>query len=201
MSEQLSFLPAPPTPPVIDVAAIEAALEADFEAFWLRYPRRGNNPKATARVSYRRARKTATAEEILDGLARYEFSPDPRLRPMAATWLNQRRFECVPVDLSADPWGLDEFLASLPDDGALSALSYERDAIEQIMLATRWPETWRGSLDALNAWLRDGYTPTSIADVLQAVVAKKPGARSLGWFDGVVRVRATQLDTDSFGYR
>ena len=125
MSEQLTlFAPIQPPPKAI----ADEMLEREFEEFWCAYPSRSNNPKATARASYRRARKTATYKEIMAGLERYEFSSDPRTRPMAATWLNQRRWECQRVDLAEDPWGLGALQQRQPDCSGLSAASYERIA-------------------------------------------------------------------------
>lgn len=184
-----------------DPDALRIAIDVGFEEFWHRYPRRPNDPKAKGRSSYARALGFATHTEIMAGLARYEFSPDPKFRPMVCTWLNQRRWECEVVDLSADPWGLREWLASLPDDGALSALSYEYDALVWIMLATGWPETWRGRLYTLGWWLRDGYTPASIAAVIASAVFARRRFTELAALDRTVRTLATQFSPASFGYR
>jgi hypothetical protein len=167
--------------------------EPAFEAFWQAYPDRPNNPKATARAAWRRARKTTAAEDILDGLARYQFSADPRFRPMAATWLHQERWLCVSIDLAADAWGLAEFTATLPASDALSAACYDRAALDPILLATGWPETWRGPLDVLDAWLRDGYEPPSIARVIAEAVAEFGPRERLAAFDRRVRFRAVRI--------
>ncbi len=70
--------------------------DAEFEAFWAAYPKRPNNPKAASRKVWRSVIKSGVSvEAIMLGLKRYEFSSDPKFRPMASTWLNQRRWEDV----------------------------------------------------------------------------------------------------------
>jgi hypothetical protein len=195
---QLSFF-APKVVPAL--LPLPDDIDAEFAAFWEAYPARQNNPKKPARASYARQRKTASAAEILAGLARYIFSSEPKYRPMAVTWLNQRRWTCALVDLSADEWGLGEFLAALPESDAVSAASYDVDTLYGIMLATGWPETWRGDLDPLNAWLRDGYDVTSVAKVIGDAVAASGPRSTLMAFDGLVRARAVRFDAVTFRYR
>lgn len=84
----------PPMEPPMEPTTTASTLASDFAAFWAAYPRRVG--KAAAQKSYVRARRTATAEAILDGVRRY-VEADPH-RPMhytahPATWLNQGRWE------------------------------------------------------------------------------------------------------------
>lgn len=69
--------------------ARSAPLEGEFEVFWKLYPRKQEGP-AACRKEWDRALKVASAEEIIGGLRRYPFKPD--FLPMAATWLNQKRW-------------------------------------------------------------------------------------------------------------
>lgn len=64
---------------------------SDFEVFWQAYPRKVG--KLAAMKAYAKARKIATAAELLTGIERYK-----RLKPAyadychPATWLNQGRW-------------------------------------------------------------------------------------------------------------
>ena len=164
-----------------------------FNLFWNEYPKRPNNSKHTARLAWAKALRTATITEIMDGLARYQFSDDPKYRPMAATWLNRRAWEVVNEDLTIDAYGLSEWLAALPRDGALSATCYDVDELRPILVATGWPATWRGSLDVLGGWMKDGYVPDSCAKVIAEAVAMFGGRANLGCFDKRVRYRAERM--------
>jgi hypothetical protein len=75
----------------------QRAVEDAFSEFWKAYPRRvGDNPRKTALASYERAIASgAVPETILAGtrrLAAKHPTPTPFV-PMAATWLNQERWE------------------------------------------------------------------------------------------------------------
>jgi hypothetical protein len=66
-------------------------LTADFEAWWLQYPRRVS--KGAARKAYDKARKSATAEELELGAMRYaavRISEDPTYTKHPSTWLNNK---------------------------------------------------------------------------------------------------------------
>ena len=89
--------------------------DAEFDAFYLQYPRPVGKPAALR--AWNAARKRASCEEITMGLAAYQFSPDPKFQPHPATWLNQDRFRDVKPDLDSDPYGLGEFLDKLPRPG------------------------------------------------------------------------------------
>lgn len=184
----------------------------DFEAFWAAYPKRPNNPKAAARTAFARALRVARPGEIMAGLRRYEFAAEPRMRPMATTWLHQCRWECESEDLTADAWGLGAWLQSLeagataPDIGAqlskltvpgisaISAASYRRESLDEVLAATGWPVAWRGDLSPLGGWLGDGFLPDSIAAVVAEAVAQFGQRRTLAAFDKRVRFRAHRID-------
>lgn len=191
MSEQLSLI-APEMPPPDAPSARLLRIEFD-EWFKPAYPWRRNNPWDEAFTAYKNARKIASAEEIVDGLRRYQFSDDPTYRPMAATWLNKKRWRSVTHALSADPWGLKEFCDNLPASDQLSAAAYTVEALHPVLFATGWPETWRGSLEALNAWLRDRYMPNSIATVIRESVEEFGPRSSLMHFDKRVRAWAMRI--------
>lgn len=72
-------------------------LAVEFEKFWDAYPKRPNNPKQPAIKSYMKARKEgASAEIILAGAMAYaktRINKEPDYTAMAATWLNQKRWD------------------------------------------------------------------------------------------------------------
>lgn len=176
-----------------DEAAQQDAAAESFAAFWAVFPKRPNNPKPLARTAWTRALRTATAEEIMEGLGRYEFSPDPKMRPMAVTFLNQQRWACEVHDLSADAHGLAEYLAGLPRVGTLSAAIYDIEDLRPILIATGWPASWRGPLDTMNSWLCDGYIPDSCAKIIASAVAEFGSRGTLAAFDKRVRYRAERI--------
>ena len=180
MSEQLSIADVS-APPRLD----------EFELFYQKYPRKVS--KATARRAWLTARRRASFDEIMNGLATYPFSPDPVYVPYPATWLNGDRFRDVAPDLTRDSYGIGEWLAGLPRDGALSPLFYEIEEIRPILIATGWEPSWRGSLDVLNAWLRDGYEPDSVAKIIAEAVTEFGVRGALASFDKRVRYRARRL--------
>lgn len=57
----------------------------EFEIWWGSYPRKVG--KLAAALEYQRARKKATAEELLDGIDRYRLS-----KPSYADWCHPRTF-------------------------------------------------------------------------------------------------------------
>jgi hypothetical protein len=66
-------------------------LTADFEAWWLQYPRKVS--KGAARKAYDKARKSATADELELGAMRYSAirsSEDPTYTKHPSTWLNNK---------------------------------------------------------------------------------------------------------------
>lgn len=158
------------------------ALDAEFEQFYSRYPRKRS--RGFALRAFRSARKKAGFAEIMAGLERYKFDPDPGWQPYPATWLNGERWNDVEPDLTADPWGL---FAWLPTAGELG---WSPDAIAEICSAAGLDRSWRGDLDTIGKWLTDGYRPDSIALVLAEETTRQPVPRFLAWFDRTVRQRA-----------
>jgi len=67
----------------------KAEADEEFKQFWLLYPRKAEGP-GDARKPWESARKVAAFGEIMQGLRRYPFNPE--FLPMAATWLNKRRW-------------------------------------------------------------------------------------------------------------
>lgn len=168
------------------------AILDEFQTFWDAYPRHRNTSKMTARKSWVRARLSASAEEIMAGLARYEFNPEPRYQPHAATWLNQRRWELNTEDLSIDPWGLQEHIAGKPSSEGLGIDCYSPEVFYPLMLAAALPETWRGSLRALDGWVQDGYAMASVYETIVAIVAQDGAVQGLDALDRKVRRLATR---------
>ena len=60
-------------------------LDIEFETFWQAFPRR--TEKIAARKAYLKARKMASAQEILDGVARYKAN-----KPGYADWCHPATF-------------------------------------------------------------------------------------------------------------
>src|SRR5690606_10755764 len=70
------------------------ALDDDFAEWYAAYPRKVG--KQAAIKAYRKARKIASAQQILDGLRRQLpklAAAEVRFRPHPATWLNEGRWE------------------------------------------------------------------------------------------------------------
>lgn len=64
---------------------------SDFEQFWQAYPRRV--ARLAAEKAFMKARKRATLQELLDGIARYKAGkPDYADYCYPATWLNAGRW-------------------------------------------------------------------------------------------------------------
>jgi uncharacterized protein YdaU (DUF1376 family) len=79
--------------------------DADFDRFWSLFPRKQEGPGA-ARGPWAKALKVAPPAEIIAGLQRYPFKLD--FLPMAATWLNQKRWQTQPdTPPPAPPNGAD----------------------------------------------------------------------------------------------
>lgn len=68
--------------------------ENEFAKFYAVYPRK-KSPRA-AEAAFSRALLRASFDEIMAGLYRYQFSPDPQYQKHPATWLNQNCWEDVP---------------------------------------------------------------------------------------------------------
>lgn len=146
-----------------------AALALEFAAFYRAYPRKV--ARMAAEKAYAKARNSATAENILAGLARFEFPADPKYTPHPASWLNGRRWEDEPApSLADDPWGLNAWLEGpkapqmKPDEEAHRWVYAEYvEVMEHIGL----PETWRGDLSILGRWSRERFVPDSVCFVLR----------------------------------
>jgi len=65
----------------------------EFLEFWKSYPKKLGVSKMAAFKAYIRARQDTSQADIVQGLLRYPFKPDPQYQPHPATWLNQRRWE------------------------------------------------------------------------------------------------------------
>lgn len=77
--------------PVKPAPRAKQDLTAEFESWWLQYPRRVS--KGAARTAYDKARKSATAEELELGAMRYaavRSSEDPKYTKHPSTWLNNK---------------------------------------------------------------------------------------------------------------
>jgi hypothetical protein len=69
-----------------------AVMAQEFDTFWKAYPHRVG--KIAAMKAYEKARKLATAEQLLEGVAAYrQHKPGWQAYANPATWLNQGRWE------------------------------------------------------------------------------------------------------------
>jgi uncharacterized protein YdaU (DUF1376 family) len=69
----------------------KALIDAQFDEFWKSYPRK--TAKDSAKKAFVAALKRTPHTEILAGVKRGQWNPDPRFIPYAATWLNQGRWQ------------------------------------------------------------------------------------------------------------
>lgn len=101
----------PTAKPKKAAAATPSSEESDFDAFWLAYPARPNNPRKPALEKYLRARRNgASHEAIMAGVralaAEWRKRPKSDLGycPQATTWLNQERWaDVAPVQQQDSP--------------------------------------------------------------------------------------------------
>jgi hypothetical protein len=73
--------------------------DSGFAAFYEAYPRKVG--RGAAARSWTRAIKKTPPEEIMEGLRRAQFSPDPQFIPHPSTWLNQERWADQPAAVPA----------------------------------------------------------------------------------------------------
>jgi hypothetical protein len=65
--------------------------EDRFEEFYRLYPRK--EAKQDARKAWGQITKKIDPQTVIDGLTAYVFNPDPKFRPLAASWLRGQRWE------------------------------------------------------------------------------------------------------------
>lgn len=101
----ISSLRGGDTPPELNITkqneiepnTSSSSVDDGFANFWATYPRRIG--KGAALKAWKKALKTATAEQILAGAERYaqiRAGDDPQYTAHPATWLNQQRWEDEP---------------------------------------------------------------------------------------------------------
>jgi hypothetical protein len=95
-------LPSPENPPLkknIDKKNIIKNREREaFDEFWKNYPKKQD--KGLAERSFRKALSFASAEDIIEGAARYASDPnlpEPRYIKNPSTWLNAKAWENGPL--------------------------------------------------------------------------------------------------------
>jgi hypothetical protein len=127
-------------------------------------------------------------------------SPKPVLEPVLepvhpTTRAREARGVVVSLPMKADDWGLRAWLDRQPqvadEPGLFSPRGWGYDALLDVMCATDLPKSWRGPLEPLGEWVREGYRPDSIALVIaEYVAASGIVARRLNAFNYQVRSRA-----------
>lgn len=151
------------------------------DTFYPAYPRK--KARTAALVAFRRARKQATLDQIMAGLAAFQFNPDPQYVPYPATWLHRGHWQDAPDMLRAaaavdgDAYGATAWAGELPDgrpdkmpDGTVVMCVGGYDAagtaVECCQAVGLAPD-WRGPLDAIAEWLRAGVTPEAIVEAIR----------------------------------
>jgi hypothetical protein len=91
-------------------ASSETAIRNDFTDWYIEYPRKAS--RGLAEKAYIKARKKATADELLDGARRYAGDPnrEQEFTKLPATWLNAGSWDDEPL-----PARGASFTASRPD--------------------------------------------------------------------------------------
>jgi hypothetical protein len=91
-------------------ASSETAIRNDFTDWYIEYPRKAS--RGLAEKAYIKARKKATADELLDGARRYAADPnrEQEFTKLPATWLNAGSWDDEPL-----PARGASFTASRPD--------------------------------------------------------------------------------------
>jgi hypothetical protein len=128
------------------------------------------------------------------------LAPKPVLEPVLepvhpTTRAREARGVVVSLPMKADDWGLRAWLDRQPqvadEPGLFSPRGWGYDALLDVMCATDLPKSWRGPLEPLGEWVREGYRPDSIALVIaEYVAASGIVARRLNAFNYQVRSRA-----------
>jgi uncharacterized protein YdaU (DUF1376 family) len=84
----------------LELESKEIYKEKCFEEFWNQYPRKVS--KKASEKAYLKAIQKFTHQEILNGLMKYTFNPDPKMIPHASTWLNGERWNDEPTDYTTN---------------------------------------------------------------------------------------------------
>ena len=80
----------PPIPPKPSGRVAGAVAPGVFDAFWRAYPRKQD--KGHAEKAFASACKSTPPEQIIAGVERAQWSPNPKYIPLPATWLNGKRW-------------------------------------------------------------------------------------------------------------
>lgn len=119
----ISPLPKPQFVPESDPKKMtDKALEQEFDALWLLYPRKAG--KADALRHYKAARrKGVTYEAVEDGIKRYANhvqGQDPQYIAMGSTWFNGHRWDDVYQVRHGPKPGSMEWLANIANGGGIN---------------------------------------------------------------------------------
>lgn len=96
---------------------MNAAMQTEFNEFWKCYPHRV--AKLAAMKAYEKARKQATAAQLLDGIAAYRrHKPAWQAWAYASSWLNAGRWlddydaPAVPIARELPDWYAEQYAAA-----------------------------------------------------------------------------------------
>jgi len=99
----------PSTPPS------HTRLREAFDRFWKLYPKRTG--KGAAEKAWAKSAARLDPEVILSAVAIYPWPEDPQFIPHPATWLNQKRWEDEPSNVTAfTPKAKERDLRNIPDN-------------------------------------------------------------------------------------
>lgn len=211
MSEQLSFLPddppkvdpPPPPPPKAKRVRYAPDPESPGARLW---------GEGVGIIRTLTGHDAVAARKLLGRITSLAGNDVPAVLAMLHEARDNPPANPVPWFMAAastrsatDPWGLTKFFdrgpSSLRQQDWASVSETGIVAIRDIMEATEFPPTWRGSYEPLIAWLVDGYEPAGIARVIANLAAKPMGLTSLRYFDAMVRRYVPRWDPVRLDYR
>ncbi len=194
------------------------ALDAAFERWWARYPRKDG--KLKARKAWEKALAIVGGiEELQTALEAYTFDvSDAKFIPHAATWLRGQRWLDAPPMTPEErgPWGIGAWIPQYPGVIVHADAPYEKrwelhgydlyPLAFEVAMAAKLPDDWRGAWSALASWLE--IRPANIAESMDTLIVRAvrmAAAKSryrapnhLSYFDSIVRERAASRGAASW---
>lgn len=139
-----------------------------FDRFWNAYPRKQG--KGDAQKAWRQVTKKTKPSEIMEGLARFQFSADPQYHPLPGSWLRGQRWADQPLNP-----GARHLVAVTASGDADTALTPRQ--IEEILGPDYWqpppppPDQWDNPRD----WNRKQIEAHRAERVRQAIAKLRGG--------------------------
>jgi uncharacterized protein YdaU (DUF1376 family) len=178
--------------------------DPEFAKFWERYPRK-TAPDDALKAWRQIIRTGAAPEDIMAGLERYQFNPDPNYVKHPAGWLRGGYWKseaptpgllfAIPggksqpshPDPAEDPWGVAAWCkvqnfepTTDPRDTPVGKWLWSGKIIDhwatKIAQAARLHPTWRGDWAPMQAWISAGHTLKRIVAAVSRAVERNPTA-------------------------